>query len=561
MSNRGPLSQLRASLQRSFDPGTYFSGPLWSEATGMAVALQKVRQTFSEREARPGQEDIVAAVRRFAASNAEPTFAQLKYVCYGVGSAALANGEALVATPGLLQRLFAFVEARVGRPKQFRRCFQGLLDSYFRADAQVVFDPQRRELWRPIRDFLARHVGSLRRALRAGVTPPPWVAALEDHRELLGDEPGSRIAAGFASGDLQDVKDVADRLQISRDSWVWQQALLSYIDHIARRPDGAYREGLKIALDVLAGTSDFSWSERLRREATARLVRRYAACASTPEHAGLRDLAVQVIGNPWLNRSAWDAHVESEKARGMVESWLKRRLIADFFELLSHDGKANPRRLAYWLNYEKRGLIEDMWFCLGADARANTAREFKDVRKRMEGRELALDDTTPENNAFLMKIGEYLVVEFGLTGNACFVYSYEDFKGLLLKRRLSTYAHLKRPKAAVKRLIHQSAWEDAFDSNIGSLLRDAPKRAPQPNYAGNAGGRATKDSSARTPRQDQLSEILEKCRAKGVEVEDHRRQNGALWVRVDRSSDLGLSRRLEKAGFSYKAGKGYWIKD
>jgi hypothetical protein len=309
------------------------------------------------------------------------------------------------------------------------------------------------------------------------------------------------------------------------------------------------------------GEADFSWSERLRREATAKLVRRYAACASTPEHAGLRDLAVQVIGNPWLNRSAWDAHVESEKARGMIESWLKRRLITDFFELLSHDGAANPRRLAYWLNYEKRGLIEDMWFCLGADARGNTTREFKDVRKRMEGRELALDDTTPENNAFLMKIGEYLVVEFGLTGNACFVYNYEDFKELLLKRRLSTYVHLKRPKTAIKRLIHQAAWEHAFDSHFGSLLRTAPKRAPQSDQARNDGGSAAAGWAVRTPRQDQLSVILETCRAKRIAVEDHRQQRGALWVLVDRSSDLGLSRQLERAGFRYKAGKGYWIKD
>ena len=69
----------------------------------------------------------------------------------------------------------------------------------------------------------------------------------------------------------------------------------------------------------------------------------------------------------------------------MVEGWLKRRLIKDFFELLARDGAADLRRLNYWLKWEPE--ISDMWFLLGEDARRNKTEAFLSVRKRMAGRD------------------------------------------------------------------------------------------------------------------------------------------------------------------------------
>ena len=47
----------------------------------------------------------------------------------------------------------------------------------------------------------------------------------------------------------------------------------------------------------------------------------------------------------------------------MVSSWLKLRLIEDFFGLLSEDGINDQRRINFWKRYVDR--ISDMHFALG----------------------------------------------------------------------------------------------------------------------------------------------------------------------------------------------------
>jgi hypothetical protein len=291
------------------------------------------------------------------------------------------------------------------------------------------------------------------------------------------------------------------------------------------------------------------------------LIRRYQLCNEKPEHSSLRDLVIQVIGHPWLHRSAWDAHVGNEDARKMVESWLKRRLMTDFFELLAHDGAANPRRLAYWLKYEERGQIDDMWFCLGKDARAMTSTEFKDIRRRMQGRELALEDTTGANNAFVMKIGELLVVEFGVTNNACFAYRHDDFSQVLSKRRVSTSGDLKRQRSALKKLSHVGPWERTFDFELRRLLSVTPARNSYAQLAPPPAGAANVEARDEPVQSSTLQEVVRLCRSNDVDFRDNRASGGAFWVLADASLTPILCQQLLKFGFSHKPGKGYWLKD
>ena len=59
----------------------------------------------------------------------------------------------------------------------------------------------------------------------------------------------------------------------------------------------------------------------------------------------------------------------------MVNSWLKVRLIKDFFDLLSEDRSADSRRLNYWLGFLEPA-IQDMWFVLGADAMGDKREDY-----------------------------------------------------------------------------------------------------------------------------------------------------------------------------------------
>jgi hypothetical protein len=177
---------------------------------------------------------------------------------------------------------------------------------------------------------------------------------------------------------------------------------------------------------------------------------------------------VELIGNPWLKRTAWDAVVNNEPARLMVNSWLKQRLIKDFFGLLAADGAADPRRLDYWLKWEPR--ISDMWFVLGREAQENRTPAFLELRKRMAGRDRQLIDNNHLNNAFVMRIGPLLIIEFGLTGNACYIFAASDFRANL-EQSTFKLVELKQRYGVAARLSHSGwNWEGNFSVEIGHLL-------------------------------------------------------------------------------------------
>jgi hypothetical protein len=299
----------------------------------------------------------------------------------------------------------------------------------------------------------------------------------------------------------------------------------------------------------------------LSQEVVAMAVRRYSACTDTPEHAGLRDGCIARFGNPWLRRTAWDAQVRSEPARTMVERWIKRRLIRDFFELLAEDGSADLRRLNYWLKWEP--YISDMWFILGTNAQANKSPAFLELRKRMAGRDRYLNDTNHRNNAFVMRLGPLIALEFGVTGNAARLFKAADFKPDLDQKWFSLI-ELKQNYGATK-LPHVGSWEVRFDKALkarvganvavqsSALAGTATARRPAPHVSA-PDGPQTLDAA-------RLRLFKTICTLNHLEWEDNLAKGGAFWVLLpDRSKKMAAVVMLERQGFKYTPGKGMWIK-
>jgi hypothetical protein len=281
----------------------------------------------------------------------------------------------------------------------------------------------------------------------------------------------------------------------------------------------------------------------------------------------------------------------------MIEGWIKRRLIKDFFELLAHDGGADLRRLNYWLKWEP--MISDMWFVLGTDARSNRSQAFEDLRKRMVGRKRSLYDPNAQNNAFVMRIGPLLVIEFGVTGNACYVFAAADFKGDLDQPWLSI--HVLKQRSGAERFSHSGSWEWKFDDALKRLLQSVPaskgqlpaKPPPPPTPAGAKGlapsplrvpvfvtptepppAQALPPVPPMVPAPNSkawpsleaaaaldISKILARCIQHGIEWEDNRPKKGAFWVLMtDRKKHPGFASLLDIQGFKYTPGKGFWIR-
>ena len=444
----------------------------WGAPQVMTQALKELRRVLGDSDVvMPSGDVMQSTLRRFASTQEAGSFTELKYVCYGVTLPVGADGWRIIDRPPLFEKLIGLVEAREGQPRQFRRCYQGLLSGYFGFDRSAdVTTAASTTNWSRLRGFLDHKLDPLMAKTRQRDAGPGWLETLSAHRNLLTSDPCTRYAKALATGDRAPLRQVCAELGIPATSWVWEDALMAYVQTVCGGADPVFHAGLPGILDLVNARSDLRLPRALATRATALAVARYARCARKPEHDDLRDTCLERIGDPWLKRVAWDAEVRSDPAREMVGAWINRVLIRDFFKLLAEDGAVDVRRLDYWLKWEPH--IAGMWFVLGADARRNQSTPFVDLRKRMGGRERALSGNDRQNNAFIMRIGPLLIIEFGMTNNACFVYAASDFQTDLEAPQFSIY-ELKQ-RAGAKKLSHTPGWERRFDLELRELLRTVP---------------------------------------------------------------------------------------
>ena len=404
------------------------------------------------------------------------------------------------------------------------------------------------------------------RILKSKEQKPPWFAALTKHIALLSEQPCEHFGASLLRGDSNELQDAVQSLGIPLNSWVQEEAVIAHMRAGCALKDEPFKATLPTLISVASGRGGVELGESLRLRSVALLVSRYAESPERPEHMALRDAAVGIIGNPWLRRANWDAWVvdalgkPDNQSREMVNGWLKRRLITDFFQLLSVDGTGVSRRVDYWLRFEP--AIEDMWFALGSHAQDRSDELFTDFRSRAKGRLLDLDGTTADNNAFVMRVGRYLLVEFGARGNAMYVFEWDALSRPVLEilnsARARSVIHIGQLKDKERMLDDQKhnhidsaaqSWEQKFDAyfvpRIGRRPSDPPRRAGVTRRVPNEG--FSPDTWAFF------------ARTHGLRIEDHRAGHGALWVLgVEQPSHVAA--QLEAWGFKPRAPKG-WFKE
>ncbi|MBU1691127.1 MAG: hypothetical protein KKD65_10355, partial [Gammaproteobacteria bacterium] len=450
------LSHLRQRLDQAFSDS--FSSPNWGAPASMTKVLAEVKKRFDPTHVCLNERSIARSLLAYRSSGRLPTFVDLKYVCFGLAQQVGQDDWSLIEDGKLFRALLKQVGKQTDQPRRLRKCFQGLMHGYF--DYPIFDQPADAGLanWKLLRKFLA---DTLSEVIFIGRSNPEWLKTLNRHENLLTDKPCERYAPALLKGNVKDLVAASEGVGLSSNSWVWQEATMAQTKAVIGLEDAAFKTHLAPLLDLLDGNGDVQLSDNVVIRCLAQVLIRYAKCNERPENPALRDMAITFIGNPWLKRAAWDAYIKNENARKMVDGWLKHRLINDFFALLSEDGAANPRRLDYWLRFVP--VIEDMWFVLGENAKQNQSADFKEMKKRMAGRLHYLGNgTTADNNAFVMRMGKFMVVEFGVTGNACFVFSTGDMV-INPESKILRISQLKGTNH-VMRLLHSGPWESNFDS-------------------------------------------------------------------------------------------------
>jgi hypothetical protein len=491
----------------------------------------------------------------FCARQEFTSFKHARYTCFGCVYPIGQQEFRLIEDERGFPRLLDCVDEYLPNPRSFRKCYHGLLHAY------VVYDPEQeaskragKENWQLLRTYLDVRVGKIR---IHDSTEPDWVDSISRNHELLTGRACTELGRKALDGDHSHFESVCKTLEISDQSWVVRNFVWAQLDAAAAKSDSLYRQLLPRLQELL------ETHPLLLDEGLTRLLERYRTCAQTEVNVGLRDFAVNRWGNPWLqlNDKRW-GRVSSE-AREMVTGWLKLKLMRDFFRLLSEDStKDRKRRLEFWLRYIDQ--INDMYFALGRDALHNPDPDFRQIRSEMKGRLLHLyASQASSNNAFLMSIGNHMVVEFGDKGNAFF--AFDKRKGLPFKLEGDVAGNGAELKHAshVLRLTHvdtnEGRWEERFERQLENWLgifsgrpptRTAPTKPNTPRstpYGSNMDSDSTFSQSA--------FELL--AQANRLATADKRKLGGALWVYLGKA-DTPVTRQLRRWGFKYNEHKTAW---
>jgi len=491
------------------------------------------------------------AVREFAKTRTLMDCKRARYVTWGLLLLYAPGKPCLMEDTDLFPRLIAEIERLKGDKSSYRRCWRGLLHAYFSYEP----DGEAPANWRALRDYLHLTV------------PDPsgpgfiadWVAFISEHRNLLSDDPTRRYGDDLADGRCEIINEFRAALGEGDQGWFPTSLFNAQIRAITDRPDVEFKAKLPFAIDLL------HQHQLLADGALAEILDRYYRCNTTDADVGLRDFASLRWGPPWLAMNAAKWGRVSENVQRMVEGWLKLDFIEKFFGLLSEDGVNDPRRLEFWRDLHEH--IGDMYFALGKTASSNQSSDFKKMRQSMRGRILTLDDTTTDNNAFIMQIGGHHFVEFGETGNALRAYDPSSRPFDQNRSYISIHRLKNRDKTlSGERLIHKDTLEGAWEwraiaiieARTGIDLSDHYSKY-KPHHRRAAPTRSTRPAPAATRSQPVAArmQVIAFCQINRLKYQDLTDRGGQFWIEA-KIHVPGVTPQLNNWGFRFSTKRSAW---
>lgn len=545
------LEKLKQSLQATNDQA--FVG-LHFDQRDIQREVKKLQVWLtSTDDQKPPVDRVNEAIQRFYTLGHLNNLNEGRLVCHGATAPIRRGAETyrLIEDADRFQSLLNCVDGFRHEPRRYRRCYRGLLASYF------FYDPNGADArgdgksdWLKLRTYLHERIENI---LADGVTPT-WVTSIREHRNLLTAEPCTRYGRAYFFAGVDEFAQAEEQLGFSGASWVSREVVRSRVVAATELGDEEFKRHLPETMKLLGETRHAS----LLDEGLACLLERYSKTAPVVVDPDLRNFAIEHWKNPWLDFNGRWRRV-SDSTRKMVADWLKLDLIKQFFELLSADGGGDTRRLDFWIRYVNR--IDDIYFALGKYAAQNRSPSFVDLRRKLAGRQLSLSGGgKPENNAFIMRIGDYVFVEFGTAGNAAFVYRKSDGLPFDLDATKSIAVSELRGKPdredrILERLVHKDnvhgfdRWERLFESRLymNYAIRESEKMLPEPWSSGRWLTLASKNAN----------NIDAFCRAYGLRTKDATAKGGYFWILADDKIEV-VRKQLRSWLFGYRPDTGWW---
>lgn len=491
----------------------------------------------------PRQDRMPSVLRKLLTSGQIDNGTDLRYACYGITQEVGPARQRVISTPVANTALLARVKSIAGDKRRLRRCYQGLLASYFSFDGRNAEEPARTE-WLKLRNFLRENLAGV--ASREPI--PEWLQLVRKHENLFGDSPCSPYSKQLLEGNTEEFDAVTNGLGILDQSWLVQEAAYATIRAACDWSHHDFLNKVRFLLQLLKD------HPLIQSRGLALILIRYTDVPGTPEDPTLLQFALSIWKNPLSHRNLVNWSLAGDKATRMVVQWLKSTLIADFFEYLSADGATNNRRVKFWKQYVNS--IESMYFALGRSAMRSNDEDVKRLRKLMGDNLLRMEGGSPSNNGFFMLMRGRVIAEFGEHGNAVYVFHQDHLPFELRGTIVGTGRTAWKSLPGVHYLSHMDnghnhgRWEQRFKEYLSqnfNIQPDTPTR------------RTLSPANASTISVEDRAEhdaLRAFCAKRGVPFDVL--EGGRLLVVRTGATNLVMANHLEGLGFSYNRRDARW---
>ncbi|WP_132579561.1 EH signature domain-containing protein [Paralcaligenes ureilyticus] len=532
-----------------------------------AREAEKIFQGYAK--AKPSKEDAYAAARAFLRGQKLDAW-QKDLVASAVAEPIQEMSGVTVLGSRRLLELLGSYEAEAKRGDLWRLTWHGLLYSYFNYVPSLARDESTQAGWEALRAFLERTWPLIDQQVGRELVPD-WIGILRKEHEVLTAAPVEKYSRAYLRGETEVTDRLAADLGIPPSSWFWHALVLDTVERATDDTDAEFRGLLPRLLNLIQGKPGF------RDEALEAILIRYHACKGSPQDEQLRDYVCQstVWKNPKLKAAgiatAWNRVPDT--VWEMVLGWVNKQNLEDFFGILAARNNADEGRLDFWSKY----LTQVTWTRLvfGRDTMI-LKRENPNIRDLIAREEGAYAQLTgkPEVDAFMMRIGSYLFIEFSKKPNACYVYQSDQ---LPFEPYLRHYDGGTSDLAAgyntncALRIVHREGWASRAEADLRRLgiSPDRPdvRRAVSTGAATastmrgrNADTGVTvfrKEASASDSDVPSLRALL--SRFPGALMDDLRKADGGgrLWIK-DPDQRVALASRLEERGFKWANSRQAW---
>lgn len=569
------LSLLKSALDRKL---AAFSSD-WKELGQPALvekASDQAKRAFQEyASARPSARDAYASALAFLRGH-ELDESQKDTVASALNLAVSERQGARPIGSDRLTALFRYYEDEAVAGTLWRLTWFGLLVSYFSYDPLSARGIEH-DGWLLLRKLLATtwpHIDSA----SGNATVPDWLAALRRHPALISERAADEFADHYLAGDRTTLDLIVESVGIPESSWFWHSLVLSAVKTSAGYGDERFVAQIPRLIALIKSRPVF------RDEALEILLARYHRIPGHPVHHELRDYVVgkDVWRNPKLKAAgiatAWNRVPDA--VWRMVLQWVNEGNLRDFFDVLAARNSADEGRLAFWSRYMRQISWTRLIFSNETVSLARSNREIRELIAREAGAYATLYGNK-NIDAFIMQIGEYIIVEFSTTGNAAYVY---DSATLRFDRYSPTYHGGSEDlrygfrTGARCRIIHNAGWQSSAahelarlgirpdeDTKQSRLPRPTLvetrqiKTPPQSGLAGPGWVSPTVPSRVATPPPFSMAALEAHVEQYiGAYVDDRRQAaGGRLWVE-DPRQDIALGRQLKAWGFKWANSRSAW---